>query len=151
MYNLGLEKAVETETKLPALFGSWRTEGNSTKISTSASLNTLKPLTVWITTNWENFLKWLEHQTTLHVSWETCIQIKKPRVRTGSGNMDCFILGKEDKAIYCYPAYFNYMQSTSGEMPHWMQHKLESRLLGELSITSDMQMTPPLGQKVKKN
>ena len=67
----------------------------------------------------------------------TCLLRKQgATVRTG------FKLGKEDKAIYCYPAYFNYMQSTSGEMPHWMQHKLESRLLGELSITSDMQMIP---------
>ena len=63
--------------------------------------------------------------------------------RTGSK------LGKEYiKAVYCHPAY---MQSTSCEMPGWMKHKLESRLLEEISITSDMQMTPPLGQKVKKN
>ena len=55
------------------------------------------------------------------------------------------------KAVYCYPAYLIYMQSTSCEMPGWMKHKLESRLLGELSITSDMQMTPPSWQKAKKN
>ena len=55
------------------------------------------------------------------------------------------------KAVYCHPAYLTYMQSTSWEMPGWMKHKLESRLLGEISITSDMQMTPPLWQKVKKN
>ena len=53
------------------------------------------------------------------------------------------------KAVYCHPAYLTYMQSTSGEMLDWMKHKLESRLLGEISITSDMQMTPPLWQKVK--
>ena len=53
-------------------------------------------------------------------------------------------LGKEsDKAVYCHPAYLTYIQSTSCEMPGWMKHKLESRLLGEISITSDMQMTPP--------
>ena len=55
------------------------------------------------------------------------------------------------KAIYCHPAYLTYMQSTSWEMLGWMKHKLESRLLGEIPITSDMQMTPPLWQKVKKN
>ena len=44
------------------------------------------------------------------------------------------------KAVYCHPAYLTYMQSTSGEMPSWMKHKLESRLLGEISITSDMQI-----------
>ena len=53
-------------------------------------------------------------------------------------------LGKEYvKAVYCHPAYLTYMQSTSWEMPGWMKHKLESKLLGEISITSDTQMTPP--------
>ena len=61
-------------------------------------------------------------------------------------------LGKEyTKAVYCHPAYLTYMQSTSCEMPGWMKHKLESRLLGEISITSNTQMTPPLWQKAKKN
>ena len=60
--------------------------------------------------------------------------------------------GKEYvKAIYCHSAYLTYMQSTSSEIPGWMKHKLESRLLGEISITSDMQKTLPLGQKVKRN
>ena len=57
-------------------------------------------------------------------------------------------LGKEYvKAVYCHPAY---MQSTSCEMPGWMKHKMESRLPGEISITSDTQLTPPLWQKAKK-
>ena len=55
------------------------------------------------------------------------------------------------KAVYCHPAYLTYMQSTSGEMPGLMKHKLESKLLGEISVTSDTQMTPPLCQKAKKN
>ena len=55
------------------------------------------------------------------------------------------------KAVYCHPAYLTYMQSISCEMPGWMKHKLESRLPGEISVTSDMQMTPPLWQKAKKN
>ena len=60
--------------------------------------------------------------------------------------------GKEYvKAVYCHPAYLTYMQSTLYEMPGWMKHKLESRLPGEISITSDMQMIPPLWQKAKKN
>ena len=53
------------------------------------------------------------------------------------------------KAVYCHPAYLTYMQSTSLEMLGWKKHKLELRLPGEISITSDMQMTPPLLQKVK--
>ena len=60
-------------------------------------------------------------------------------VRTGHGTMDWFRLGKEYvKAVYCHPAYLIYMQSTSCEMLGWMKHKLESRLLGEILITSDM-------------
>ena len=55
------------------------------------------------------------------------------------------------KAVYCHSAYLTYMQSISCEMLGWMKHKLESRLPGEISITSDTQMTPPLWQKVKKN
>ena len=53
--------------------------------------------------------------------------------------------------LYCHPAYLTYMQSTPWETLGWLKHKLESRLPGEISITSDMQMTPPLWQKVKKN
>ena len=59
-------------------------------------------------------------------------------------------LGKENvKTVYCNSAYLTYMQSISCEMQGWMKHKLESRLLGEISVTSDMQMTPPLRQKLK--
>ena len=60
--------------------------------------------------------------------------------------------GKEYvKTVYCHPAYLAYMQNTSGEMPGWMKYKLESRLPEEIPITSDMQMTPPLWQKGKRN
>ena len=60
--------------------------------------------------------------------------------------------GKEYvKTIYCHPAYLTSMQSTLCEMLGWMKHRLESRLLGEISITSDIQMIPPLWQKVKRN
>ena len=55
------------------------------------------------------------------------------------------------KALYCHPSYLTYIQSTSCEKPGWMKHKMKSRLLGEISITSDTQMTPPLWQGVKKN
>ena len=59
-------------------------------------------------------------------------------------------LGKEHaKAAYCHLSYLTSMQSTSCKMLGWMKHKVESRLLGEISITSDMQMTPTLWQKAK--
>ena len=63
-----------------------------------------------------------------------------------------WLSGREyDKAVYCLSAFSTSMQSTSCEMPGWMKHELESRLPGEISITSDMQMTPPLWQKAKRN
>ena len=55
------------------------------------------------------------------------------------------------KAVYCHPVYLTYMQSTSCDMPGWMSYKLKSRLPGEISITSDMQVTPPYGRKQRKN
>ena len=69
-------------------------------------------------------------------------------VRIGHGATDWFQIGKEYvKTVYCHPAYLTYMQTTSCEMLGWMKHKLESRLPGEISVTSDIQMTPPLWQK----
>ena len=73
-------------------------------------------------------------------------------VRTEHGTMDRSKLRKEYiSVVYCHLAYLTYMQSTSYKLLGWMKHKLESRLLREISITSDMQMTPPLWQKVKRN
>ena len=73
-------------------------------------------------------------------------------VRTGHGTTNWFQIGKEYvKAVYCHPAYLIYMQSTSWETLGWMKQKLESRLPGEISIISDMQRTPPLWRKVKRN
>ena len=78
--------------------------------------------------------------------------VQKATVRTGHGIQTGSKLGKESvKAVYCHPAYLTYMQITSCEITRCMKNKLESRFLGEISITSDMQMTPPLWQKVKKN
>ena len=73
-------------------------------------------------------------------------------VRTRHEATDWFKLGKEyNKTAYCHPAYLIYMQSISCEMPGWMKHKLESRLPGKISTTSDMYMTTPLRQKAKRN
>ena len=80
------------------------------------------------------------------------MQVKKQQLepdmeqRTGSKLKKEYV-----RAVYCHPAYLTYMQNTSCKMPGWMKYKLESRLPGEISITSDMQMTPPLWQKVKRN
>ena len=80
------------------------------------------------------------------------MQVKKQQLEPDMEQQTGFKLGKEYvKAVYCHPAYLTYMRSTSCEMLGWMKHELESRLTGEISTTLDMQMTPPLWQKVKKN
>ena len=80
------------------------------------------------------------------------MQVKKQQLELDIEQQTGFKLGKEYiKAVYCLPAYLTYVQSTSREILGWMKHKLESRLLGEISITLDMQMTPPLWQKAKKS
>ena len=80
------------------------------------------------------------------------MQVKKQQLELDMEQQTGSKSGKEYiKAVYCHPAYLTYMQSTSWEMLGWEKHKPESRVLGEISITSDMQMTPPLWQKIKKN
>ena len=80
------------------------------------------------------------------------MQVKKRQLKPNMKQQIGSKLGKEYiKAVYCHPVYLTYMQSTSCEMPGWMKSKLESRLPGEISVTSDMQMTPPLWQKAKRN
>ena len=80
------------------------------------------------------------------------MQVKKQQLELDIEPQTVSKSGKEYiKAVYCHPAYLPYMQSTSCEILGWMKHKLESRLPGDMSIISDMQMTPILWQKVKKD
>ena len=151
MFKLDLENAEEPEIKLPTSVGSLKKQESSRKTSTSALLSTPKPLTMWITTNCGKFFKRWEYQTTWPASWEIYMQVSKQHLeldmeqQTGS-------LGKEYiKAVYCHPACSIYMLNTSWEMLGWIEHKLELRLPGEIWVTSDMQVIPPLWQKVKKS
>ena len=71
------------------------------------------------------------------------MQVKKQELELDIEQLTSSKLGKEyNKAVYCHPVYLTYMQSTSCKMLGWMNHKLESRLPGEISTTSDMQMIP---------
>ena len=80
------------------------------------------------------------------------MQVKKQQLEPDVEQETGFKSGKEYvKAVYCHPAYLACMQSTSCEMPGWMKHKLESILMGEISMTTDMQMIPPLWQKAKRD
>ena len=122
------------------------------KTSNPALLSKPKPLTVWITTSCEKFFNWWKYQTILPASSEICMQVKKKQLEWDVEQWTGSKLGKENiKDVYCHPAYLAYMQSTSCDMVGWMKHKLESKSLEEIRITSDMQMTPQLWQKAKKN
>ena len=80
------------------------------------------------------------------------MQVKKQQLELDMEQQTGSKSGKEYvKDVYCHPAYLTYMQSTSCEMPGWKKQKLESRLLGEMSITSNMQMATPLWKKMKKS
>ena len=150
MFKLDLEKAEEPEIKLPTSIGSSKKQESSRKTSNSALLTMPKALTVWITTNCGKFWKSWEYQTTWPASWEICMQVRKQQPELDMEQQTGSKSGKEYvKAVCCHPAYLTYMQSTPWEMLGWMKHKLESRLLGKISITSDMQITPPLWQKAK--
>ena len=153
MFNLVLGKAEEPEIKLPTSTGSSNRQESFRKTYTSALLTMPKPLTVWITINCRRFWKRWEYQSTWPATWETCMQVRRQQLeldmeqQTGGSK-----LGKEYvKAEYCQPACLTYMQSTLWATLGWKKHKLESRLPGEISITLNMQITPPLWQKVKRN
>ena len=112
-----------------------RKQRDSRKPSTSASLATLKPLTMWNTTNYGKFLMREEYQITLPVFWENCMQVKKQQLEPDMEQQTGSKLGKEYiKAVYCHPAYLTSMQSISCEMLGWRNHKLESRFQGAILI-----------------
>ena len=130
-----LEKAEEPEFKLPTFIGLSKKQESSRKTSISAFLTMSKPLTVWITTNWKT-LKEMGIPDYLNCLLRDLYAGQEATVRTGHGTTDWFQRGKEYiKAVYCHPAYLNYMQSTSCKMPGWMKHKLESGFPEEISIS----------------
>ena len=138
MFKLVLEKAEEPEIKLSTSAGSWKKQESSRKTSTSDLLTMPKPLTVWITTNWK-ILQEMRLPDHLTCFLTNLYAGQEATIRTGHGTIYWFQIGKGVyQAVYCHPAYLNYMQSTSCEIPGWMKHKLESRLPGEIAVTSVM-------------
>ena len=138
----GFRKGRGTRDQIVNSRRSQKKQGNPSKTSTSVSLTTLKPFTVWTTTDCCKFLEMgITDQLTcllrnLYVGQEEQLE---PYMEQQTGSK----LGKEDvTAVHCHPAYLTSMQSTPWEMLGWMNRKLESRLWGEISITSDMQLIP---------
>ena len=148
MFKLVLEKAEEPEIKLPASIGSSKQQESSRKTSTSALLTMPEPLTVWITTNWK-ILKEIEIPDHLTCLLRNLYAGQEATVRTGHGTADWFQIGKGIcQGCILSPCLFNLYAEYIMRMLGWLKHELESRLPGEIS-TSDMQMIPPLCQKVK--
>ena len=129
----------------------WKSKRVPEKTSISALLMMPKPLTVWITINWK-ILKEMGIPDHLTCLLRNRYAGQEATVRTEHGTTDWFQIGKGVRqGCILSPCLFNlykeYIMRTLG----WKKHKLESRLPGETSITSDMQLTLPLWQKVKRN
>ena len=140
IYKLDLEKAEEPEIKLPTSIGSWRKEGNSRKNIYFCFIDYVKAFDC-VDYNKLEILKEMglsDHFTCL---LRNLYLGQEATVRTGHEQQTGSELCKEyDKAVCCHPAYLTYMQSTSCKMPHCINHKLESRFLGEISTISEIQM-----------
>ena len=137
MLKVDLEKAEEPHIKLPTSLRSSKKAREFPQKIYFCFIDYAKALDCWITTKCAKLLKRWEYQATLPASWEICMQVKE-QLELDVDQHTGFKLVKEYvKAVYCHPAYLTYKQITSWEMPGCMKHKLKSRLLGEISITSD--------------
>ena len=143
MFKVDLEKAEEPEIILPTSVGSskwWEFQKNTY----FCFIDYAKSF-VYITAICGKFLKRWEYSTTWPASWEICMHISMQQLDLGMEQQTYSKLGKEyAKSVYCHCACLTYMQSMYWEMLDFMKYNLESRLPGEISITSDRQMTPLL-------
>ena len=151
MFKLVLEKAEEPEIKLPTSAGLSKKQESYRKTSISALLTKPEPLTVWTTINWK-ILKETgipDHLTSLLRNLYTD---QEATVRIGHGTTDWFQIGiGVRQGCISSPCLFNLYAEYIMRNAGLEEAEMESRLLGEISITSDMEMTPPLWQKVKRN
>ena len=147
----GFRKGRGTRDQIANIAESSRKQDSSRKTSTSALLTKPKPLTVWTTTNWK-ILQEMGIPDHLTCLLRNLYAGQEATVRTGHGTTDRFQIGKGVcQGCILSPCLFNLYASTSQETLGWMKHKLESRCPGEISITSYMQVTPPLWEKAKNN
>ena len=145
-----LEEAEEPEIKLPTSVGSSKNAREFQKNIYLCFIDYTKTFECVDHIKLKKILQEMGIPDHLTCLLRTCMQIKKQQLELDIEQQTGSKSGKEYvNVVYCYPAYLTYMQSTSCEIPGWMKHKLEPRLPGGISITSDMQMIPPLWQKVK--
>ena len=152
MFKLVLEKAEEPEIKLPTSAGSAKKKDSSRKTSISALLTMPKPLTVWITINCGKLWKRWEYQITWPTSCEIFYAGQEATVRTGHGTTDWIQIGKvvhQGCILSCclFKLYAEYIMRNAG----LEETQAGSKIAGRNINTWDMQMTPPLWQKVKRN
>ena len=149
MFKLDLEKAEKSKIKLQTSIGLLRKNKSSRKISNSVLLTTKSPDCVDHNKLWK-IVQEMGIPDHLTCPLRNLYAGQEATVRTGHGSTDWFPIGKGvGQGCILSPCLFNLYAEYIMQMPGWMKHKLGSRLLGEISITSDMQMTPPLWQKVK--
>ena len=152
MFKLVLEKAEEPEIKLPTSTGSWKKQESSRKTPISAFMTIPKPLTVWITINCGKILQEMGIPDHLICLLRNLYAGQEATVRTGHGTADCFQKGKGVyQGCLLSPCLFNfyakYVMSNAG----LEEAQAGNKIAGKISRTSDMQMTPPLWQKVKRS
>ena len=152
MFKLVLEKAEEPEIKLPTFSGSSKKQESSRKTSYFCFIDYAKDFDCVDHNKLWKILKEMGIPDHLTCLLRNLYAGQEATFRTGHGTTDWFQIGKGVRqGCILSPCLFNLCVGTSCEMLGWMKHKLESRLLGEISITSDMQMKLPLWHKVKKN
>ena len=151
MFKLDLEKAEEAEIKLPASVGSSIKQESSRKIYTSALLTIPKPLTIWITINWK-ILKEMGIPDHLTCFLRNLYAGQEATIITGHGKTDWFQIGKAvHQCCILSPCLFNLYAEYIMQSARLDEAQAGIKIAGEISITSDMQMIPPLWQKVKRN
>ena len=151
MFKLVLEKAEEPEIKLPTSAGSWKKEESSRKTSISALLTMPKPLTVWIRIKCGKFLEMgiPDHLTCL---LRNLYAVQEAAVRTGHRTTDWFQIGKGGRqGCILSPCLLNFYAEDIMRNAGLEETQAGIKIAGRISIISDMQMTPPLWQKVKRN
>ena len=151
MFKVVLEKAEEPQIKLPTSAGSLKKQERSRKASISASLTMPKPLTMWITTNWK-ILKEMGIADHLTCLLRNVYAGQEATVRTRHETAGWFQIGKGVRqGCILSSCLFNLYAEYIMRNARLGEAQAGIRLPGEISVTSDMQMIPPLWQKVKKN
>ena len=149
IFKLVLEKAEKPEIKLPTSTGSLKKQESSRKTFISALFTVPKPVNAWITINWK-FLKEMGIPDHLISLLKNLYAGQEATIRTRHGTTDWFQIGKRVcQGCVLSPCLFNLYAEYIMRNVGLAEAQLESKLQGEISITSDMQMTPPLWQKVK--